>query len=93
VGPRWVRRGAENLALTGIRSLDRPARSDYAIPAQLSKVFLIFKTQTEYVNNETYFVKKFFKVSKVKLEPRIRMIFISPEEFLAFFSILLAVNF
>jgi len=34
-GPVW--RGAENLAPTGIRSLDRPARSSVAIPTELSR--------------------------------------------------------
>jgi hypothetical protein len=32
-GPIWT--GAENLAPTGIRSLDRPARSSIAIPTEL----------------------------------------------------------
>jgi hypothetical protein len=32
-GPVWT--GAENLAPTGIRSRDRPARSSVAIPTQL----------------------------------------------------------
>jgi hypothetical protein len=33
-GPAWT--GAENLAPTGIRSPDRPARSSVAIPTELS---------------------------------------------------------
>ena len=32
-GPVWT--GAENLALTGIRSPDRPARSSVAIPTEV----------------------------------------------------------
>ena len=32
-GPVWA--GVENLASTGIRSLDRPARSSVAIPTEL----------------------------------------------------------
>jgi hypothetical protein len=34
--PVWT--GAENLAFTEIRSPDRPARSDYVIPAHLCKL-------------------------------------------------------
>ena len=34
-GPVWT--GAENLAVTGIRSPDRPARSVVAIPTELSR--------------------------------------------------------
>jgi hypothetical protein len=32
-GPVWT--GAENIAPTGIRSLDRPARSSVAVPTEL----------------------------------------------------------
>jgi len=35
VGPRAGLDSAENLAPTGIRSLDRPARSSVAIPTEL----------------------------------------------------------
>jgi len=46
-GPVWT--GAENLAFTGIRSPDFPARSAVAIPTELSWPTIIYKQATKYV--------------------------------------------
>ena len=42
-GPVWT--GAENLAPTGIRSPDRPARSAVAIPTELSRLLDVKKSK------------------------------------------------
>jgi hypothetical protein len=51
-GPVWT--GAENLAPTGIRSPDRPARSSVAIPTELPgpRSFLYQEISISYFSSE-----------------------------------------